>query len=144
MVSWPSMAIYMVQCLLESTVWILVVTIHISPFMGIWFTDFPSFTVSFFPQQEGSFCPFTHSLGNHRPMLHSFTPFTRIHSSNQTNSGQKVWMTKWRCLSDKALSRNMLERKKSTNGFETATTMAQPKSRIRSRSWKPNQIKPSS
>ena len=52
-------------------------TIHFSLFTGEWFTDL-LFIHGFFPQKDGSFCPFTHSLGNHRQMLHSFTPFTRI------------------------------------------------------------------
>ena len=50
----------------------LVATIHFSPFTGECFTV----------QQEGSFCPFTYSLG-HASLIHSihtntFTPFTRI------------------------------------------------------------------
>ena len=57
----------------------LVATIHFSPFTGGCFTDF-LLIQGFFPQQEGSFCPFTYSLGNHSRMLHSLTPFTRIHS----------------------------------------------------------------
>ena len=44
-----------------------------------------SFTV--FSQQEGLLCPFAHSLGNRGQVLDSFTPFTRIHSSNHANSG---------------------------------------------------------
>ena len=47
--------------------------------MGDCFADL-LFIHGLFPQQEGSFRPFTHSLGNHGRMLHSFTPFTRIHS----------------------------------------------------------------
>ena len=46
-----------------------------SPFTCEWFTDFLFIHRCFFLQQEGSFRPFTHSLGNHWRMLHSFTPF---------------------------------------------------------------------
>ena len=62
-----------------------VATIHFSPFTGEWFTDF-LFIHGSFPQQEGSFCALTHSLGNHGRMLHSFTLFTRIPSSNHANT----------------------------------------------------------
>ena len=57
----------------------VVATIHFSLFTDEWFTDF-LFIQGLFPQQEGSFCPFTNSLGNHGRMLHSFTPFPRVHS----------------------------------------------------------------
>ena len=65
---------------------IIVATIHPSPFTGKWFTDF-LFIHSFSSQQEGSFHPFTHSLGHHGRMLHSLTPFKQVHSSNHANSG---------------------------------------------------------
>ena len=57
----------------------LVATIHLSPFTHEKFTDF-LFIHGFFSQQEGSFCPFTYSLGNHGRILHLFTPFTQIHA----------------------------------------------------------------
>ena len=60
---------------LQSNCLTLVATIHFSPFTDQWFTDF-IFIHRLFPQQEGSFCPFTCSLGNHGRTLHSFTPFT--------------------------------------------------------------------
>ena len=66
-------------------VWTLVATIHFSPSTGEWFTDC-LFIHGLFPQQEGSFCPFIYSLGNHGRMLHSFTPVTRIHSLHSCES----------------------------------------------------------
>ena len=64
----------------------LVACIHFCPFTGECFTDF-LFIHRHFSQQQGSFCPFTLSLCNHRRMFNSFTPFTRkIHSTHAKNS----------------------------------------------------------
>ena len=46
----------------------------------------PLLNPPFLVPEEGSFCPCTCSLGNHGRMLHSFSPFTRMHSLHSCES----------------------------------------------------------
>ena len=72
-------------------VWDLV-AIDFSLFTGEWFSDF-LFIHGLFPQQEGSFCPFTSCFCNHRRMLNSVTRLTRVHSLHSQVVATKAWET---------------------------------------------------
>ena len=64
---------------------ILVARIHFCPFPAECFTDF-LFSGFFFQQKEGMAYSFTHSLGNHGRVLHTFSFLSSegIHSSTRT------------------------------------------------------------
>ena len=80
-------------CFREGTYLGLVATIRFSPFTGEWFTDFLFIHGLSFPQQEGSLCPFTSSLGANASLIcsihaNTFTPFMRMVAAKCLGKGK--------------------------------------------------------